>query len=169
MNKKFYYFITYGLLPLFIFLLLSGGAYLLISGGGLAKAQITLPHFGAAPFNASGTPNVSEQQLINAGFNSVQKQEQQGQQFIPNIAYFRVGETATWTNDKGQTESSNLVAVAVTPVKDKTWLYNNGNPEEKTYLGMYQIRDSKPGYYFVITGPDKDKIASLLNIIKPTF
>jgi len=150
---------------------------IIISSGNQAKAQISLPtlptiplpHFLSASLNADGTPQVTEKQLTDAGFTNVLKRTPQSPKFLPPVLYFTVGESASWLNGKNQTETSNIVAVTITPITDKTWLYNSGQPEFKDLAGMSQIRDSKAGYYFVITGPDKNKITSLMTAIKAAY
>ena len=74
---------------------------------------------------------------------------------------YRLARTVTGKNGTDWGDSANLVSVLVRPMDDNNWSYNNGQIEVQDLSGRAQARISSPGFYIVVTGPDKDRVATL--------
>ncbi|MEI6288148.1 MAG: hypothetical protein WCP18_00990 [bacterium] len=135
----------------------------------IAQAQFSIPLISAPTFNDNGTPNITVQDLADAGFTNVQQIASKGQRFNPPIIYFITNESISWTNKSGKMENSNITSVSVAKINNKSWIFNGSLPQTLDTASLHQIKDSKAGYYFVITGPDQAKIATLMANIKSKF
>ena len=89
--------------------------------------------------------------------------------FLPPVYYFRVkdipanGAGAPWG------DAQSVASVMIRPVADKKWVYNTGDVKLYDLGGRFEARVSSPGYYLVVTGPDKDKTVALLRNLKVLY
>lgn len=114
-------------------------------------------------------PAITADELKSAGFTGVVAQKPLAERYHPPVYYFHVKETATGADGQAWGDVANLVAVLVRPMSDKNWVYNNGNMEIRDLTSRNQARVSSPGYYIVVTGPDKTKVMTLAHNLKVLY
>ncbi len=89
--------------------------------------------------------------------------------FLAPVYYFRVKDMPANAAGDAWGDSKNLVSVLIRPIADKKWVYNNGDIQLIDHGGRYEARVSSPGYYLVVSGPDKDKTVTLVHNLKVLY
>ncbi len=110
-----------------------------------------------SPAITPGQPLVTAADLTAVGYHNPKMQVPNGQRFLPPVVYFKVTEKIANKNN-----APDIVAVLVAPKTDKTWSFNNGQPEQRLLDGKFQTRQSTADYYIVVTGPDGIKVSALV-------
>lgn len=108
--------------------------------------------------------NLSSAELQRAGFtDAAEKSVPTKDNIFPNF-YFTVKERVSGENDQQWGAASNLVAVFYRPLP-----LGHGNEINtigyREYAGRTQAYIYQTNFYLVVTGPDKEKVTSLLKLI----
>lgn len=106
--------------------------------------------------------------LTKAGYTGVAaKTVAQSGTYFPNY-YFTAKEAVAGDDGKAWGSAANLITIFVRTMP-QDWVYNNGAVKTENIFGKYQVSASKPGYYFVVTGPDQTKANALLQNIENLY
>ena len=106
-----------------------------------------------APAFGQTTLTVTTADLTNAGFTKVTQITPSGNLYAPPNKYYTV-------------DGGDALTVLFRPMEDSKFVYNNGQPQTLPMGNETQIRDSRPGYYIVVTGVNQDEMAKLVSILK---
>ena len=105
----------------------------------------------------AGQATATAADLTAVGYHNPVVQAPNGQRFLPPVVYFKVTEQIANKNN-----APDIVAVLVEQKPDSTWVFNNGQPEQRVLDGKFQTRQSTNNYYIVVTGPDGIKVSALV-------
>ncbi len=142
---------------------------LLLSG--LAGTVLFIaPGYAATPTNEAVIPaRVSKSIVAGAGFTVIKQHDPATGRYRAPVYYFETKETVSGAPGTAWGDAASLVAVLVQPIEDETWVFNKGDMQTTELTGRFQAAVSSPGYFIVVTGPDKNKVMTLTHTLKVLY
>lgn len=110
---------------------------------------------------------VAPELITSAGFTDIQRIPPTENSFLAPNQYFRVsgfvGSSDQWD------VSYNILAVLILPKQTSTWVYHEGGYDIRDIFGKTQVRFTTARNYIVVTGPDRDKIVRLAELLRAQY
>ncbi len=133
-------------------------------GAAFSAMLMLLPStFAMAQVPVPSAPTVSVADLTAVGFTGVIVQASQSGGYQPPNVYFRVKETLTPPRAEwGGT--ADLVAVSIFPMTYAP-AFSMPQMQVSDFAGRTNACMTRPGYYVCVTGPQKDKVIALANLL----
>ena len=111
---------------------------------------------------------VSAADLSTAGFTRPAALPPANGRFqIQGVTYFRVAESVAAAHPEWAKEGvADVVAVSIVPTTWSQDAVTGGTEQKADNSGRVGICNSRPGYYFCVTGPDETKDRALVDLLK---